>query len=62
MSKIFEFSHSDVIALEEPRECVLMSNDISFGSPDDIFCEVIRFPRDMTEHSGVTSVNNLLSR
>ena len=58
MSKIFEFSHSDVIALEDPRECVLLSNDISFGSPDDILCEVIRFPRDMTEHSGVTSVNN----
>ena len=62
VSKIFEFSHSDVIELEDPRECVLLSNDISFGSPDNIFCEVIRFPRDMTEHSGVTSVNNLLSR
>ena len=58
MSKNFEFSHSDVIALEDPRECVLLSNDISFGSPDNILCEVIRFPRDMTEHSGVTSVNN----
>ena len=55
MSKIFEFSDSDVIALEDPRECVLLSNDISFGSLDDISCAVIRFPRDMTEHSGVTS-------
>ena len=58
MSKIFEFSHSDVIALEDPRECVLLSNDICFGSPDNIFCKVIRFPRDMTEHSVITSVNN----
>ena len=57
MSKIFEFSNSDVIALEDPRECVLLSNDISFGSPDNILCEDIRFPRDMTDHSG-TSVNN----
>ena len=58
VSKIFEFSDSDVIALEDPRECVLLSNDISFGSPDNISCEVTRFPRDMTEHSDVTSVNN----
>ena len=58
VSKIFEFSDSDVIALEDPRECVLLSNDISFGSPDNILCEVIRFLRDKTEHSGVTSVNN----
>ena len=55
----FEFSYSDVIALEDPRECVLLSNDISFGSPDNIFCEVIMFVREITEHSGVTSVNNL---
>ena len=42
----------------DPRECVLLSNHISFGSPDNILCEVIRFPRDnMTEHSGITSVN-----
>ena len=57
VSKIFEFSHSDVIALEDPRECVLLSSDIYFDSPDNIFCEVVRFPRDMTEHSGITSVN-----
>ena len=57
MSKIFEFSHSDVIALEDPRECVFLSIDFSFGSPDNILCEVIKFPRDITEHSGVTSEN-----
>ena len=58
VSKIFEFSLSDVIALEDPRECVLLSNDISFGFPDNLFSEVIRFPRDMTEHWGITSVTN----
>ena len=58
VSKIFAFSHSDVIALEDPRKCVLLTNDISFGSTDNLFCDVIRSPRDMTDNSGITSVNN----
>ena len=53
VSKIFEFSNSDA-ALEDPKEC----DDVSLGASDNIFCEVIRFPRDTTDHSGITSVNN----
>ena len=58
VSKIFEFTHSDVIALEESPECILPSDDISHGSTYNLFCEVIRFPRDMTDHSSIATVNH----
>ena len=54
---IFEFTHNDVIVLEELPECIPPSDDISHCSSDNLSCEVIRFPRDMSEHSGIDSVN-----
>ena len=57
VSKIFEFTHNDVIVLEELPECIPPSDDISHGSFDNLSCEVIRFPRDMSDHLGIASVN-----
>ena len=47
-----------MLSRQRIHKSVLLCKDISFGSHDNILCEVIRFPREMTEHSGVTSVNN----
>ena len=53
MSKIFEFTHIGVFALDEAPECILPNDDISDGSRE----VMIWFPRDITEHSGIASVN-----
>ena len=55
VSKIFEFSQSDVIRLKNLQECDL-SDNVSLGSSDNLFCEVICPPRDMTDPNVIGSL------
>ena len=57
VSKIFEFSQSSVVTLEDPENNAFQSNHVTFESSDAVFNAIIRHP-SMTEHSEIALINN----
>ena len=57
VSKIFEFSQSSVVTLEDPENNAFQSNRVTFESSDVVFNAIIRHP-SMTGHSGIALINN----
>ena len=50
VSKIFEFSQSSVVTLEDPENNAFQSNYVTFELSDVVFNAIIRYP-SMTGHS-----------
>ena len=58
VSKIFEFSQSSVVTLEDPENNAFQSNRVTFESSDVVFnATIIRHP-SMTGHSEIALINN----
>ena len=56
VSKIFEFSQSSVVALDDPENNAFQSNRVTFESPDVVFNAILRHP-SMTGHSEIALIN-----
>ena len=57
VSKIFEFSQSSVVTLEDPENNAFQSNHVTFESSDVVFDAIIRHP-SMTGHSEIALIKN----
>ena len=56
VSKIFEFSQSSVVTLEDPENNAFQSNRVTFESSDVVFnATIIRHP-SMTGHSEIALI------